>query len=850
MKKSLTLLVLIGLVMLSLIYFRPSSTPQKIYNNKNGECGQIVNPRPENTNERMKWRQAQKGGQIDHSAVLKARKRIQKIYSKSKEELLQKDAGISGWFHRGPSNVGGRIRAIAFGKDKFNTDNIILIGAAGGGIWRSTNRGSTWSAVNDFLPNLAVTSIIRDPTDEDIFYAATGEGQAATTMGLPGAGIFKSTNKGLSWIQLNSTDNSDFLWVNKIAHHPTNSGVLYAVTTVADQNGGTSANDGKLFKSINGGSTWTLEDTNSNGPITDIEFHPNQPDTIVASGYGGAFVSYNGGASYTFRGTGYPGRMEVAMSKSNPAIMYALVDHLGYGLVFKSTDAGWNWTLVNNTITLFRSGPYSIGDYANTIWVDPLDEDNLLIGGLDVYRSTDGGVNFNRISDWEKYHDSDCLINNTSFQSLHADQHIIIEAPNYSALNKTVYFGNDGGIQRTSNYLTAGTTSGWQNLVNSTLSITQLYGASANNDGTLFAAATQDNGYLIGSNSSNWRQPSTGDATSIKIDPNDQMKIFANTNHNRLWRSTSGGLCFDTLFSLNDGADLIAPFVMDPDINGVIYLAGKRLWKYSDLGNFRIPIKDSLSNGVTITAIAAENNGQTIWVGYKNGVIEKTTDGGSNWSGDLSNASMPNNAMVTSIAMNPTFTSRVMVSFAGYRNDNIWYSSNSGFTWFNRSLGVDLQVNSLTYHPEQIPWVYAGTDLGVFASESNGALWSVSPLYNGDKDSHNNEGPLYTEVTDLFWMGDGTGINQYQLCAATFGRGLWTSNFILKDLYVNKNYQSAVQTGTMTNPYDDFRTAVDQAGNGTTIHFISNGDHDEVPTSILLDKRITVKETNGSVIIK
>ena len=181
----------------------------------------------------LKWRQLQKGGDIDFQQILETREIIKtRLDAQSKNKHLR-DAGLNAWNFLGPGNIGGRVRAIAVKPRAKNTEPYeIFIGAAGGGIWRSTDGGASWNAINDFLPSLAVTSIVINPVNHDIMYASTGEEQTFS-MGLPGAGIFKSTNGGLNWTQLPSTANLEFYWVNKLAIHPSFPNIIYAVTSTA-----------------------------------------------------------------------------------------------------------------------------------------------------------------------------------------------------------------------------------------------------------------------------------------------------------------------------------------------------------------------------------------------------------------------------------------------------------------------------------------------------------------------------------------------------------------------------------------------------------------------------------------
>jgi len=428
--------------------------------------------RPQHVDERQWYRIQQRGGKIEPEKIVKGRQRVEKLLTLQKSKRTNyKDGGLRFWNERGPGNIGGRIRAIHIKRNDFSNDRII-IGAAGGGIFTSNDDGATWNAANDFLPSLAVTSIVGS---NNTIYAATGEGQAARTIGLPGAGIFKSTNGGISWTQLSSTANNEFYWVNKIAINPDNPNHLLAVTSTLNKNGNNTTG-GKLKQSFNGGNSWTDVITASNF-LTDVEFHPNNGNIRVVSGHGELFV-YNSASNVYESKIGlvdnYQGRIELALAPSDQDYIYAQVnslDTLNPELRYRSTNGGTTWNLLGGSTEVFNT---NLGNYANTVWVDPLDEETVYFGGLDLWKSSNGGSNVTKISNWKTYH--------LNGEQLHADQHIIYPNPRYSISDRSVYFGNDGGIQKADDITLVNTgisNSGYTNLANSTLNITQFYSASA-----------------------------------------------------------------------------------------------------------------------------------------------------------------------------------------------------------------------------------------------------------------------------------------------------------------------------------------------------------------------------------
>lgn len=827
----------------------------------------------------LQWhRMVMRGGQFDPEKMVNGRQAAQKRFEKLIRKSSYKDAGLRAWNEDGPFRIGGRIRAIAVtnGPGKEET---IYIGAAGGGIWRSTNSGTSWSALSDFNPSLAVTSIVIDPSNSNILYASTGEGQVTTTIGIPGAGIFKSTDGGDTWTQLSSTNNNKFYWVNKLAINPNDGNHILAVTSNVNKDGSVFGSGfdggGELYESTNGGATWTA--ILGDDFLTDVEFHQTISTRRVIAGHGTLKVYNTTTGLYEEKVTGntneiplWPGRIEVAISPLNAAyVIYALInaeDESGTSLIYRSTDGGTTWEMRGFRDDIFTSR--SFGNYSNTIIVDPANNLNgIFLGGLDLWKSTDGGVTFSKISDWKRYHD---FLNIDVYEEsqLHADQHILVPSPNYSFTNRKMYIGNDGGIQKADDISTANDgslsiLSGWDNLLGDGLGITQFYGGDISPHNFTLGGGTQDNGIVI-ERSNQWRQPATGDGTSMVFHPNDENIVYANNNHQNVKKSTDGGATFSDEVSLGKNlAPLIAPFAINKQNTDILYLAGFGLWRYSDSNDQLVQIKDTLQHNFVlpyVTALAVDDSFRSIWVGYSNGVVEYSTNGGTTWSGDITSVGPPNTA-VTDIQVYPFGPNGLdaFVTFGGYNQQNIWHHTHNGAssTWSNRSLDFDMQVNTVTRHPNVKEWVYVGTDVGVFASEDNGFTWSVNPIHSfGSQPNQANEGPVFTEVTDLFWKYESFG-QAYFLYAATFGRGIWHTEYVLEEAFVDKNTTSTFQWGTRPHPVKRFIEGVEVGQNrGTEVIILQTGDgvYEEIGTTPrVFDKRvlITNEMTAGqSAIIK
>lgn len=809
----------------------------------------LAGERPENPDARARWRYLQRAGDqggVTMEKILSAKAQVDEM-----REAVQRadtafgkmfgpyDAGLNGWSWLGPGNIGGRVRAIAV--HATTTSTTLWIGGVAGGIWKSVDGGGSWVPMNDFLPSLAVTSLVLDPTDPSVLYAGTGESFAND--GLPGAGIFKSTDGGQTWTQLAATANDDFRWVNRLAHHPTQSGILFAATSVATNVGV----GGEVFKTTDGGQTWTSVLSFLDIPILDVKVHPADGDLVFAGGMGSAWLATEGGdevtdwTTLTLGGNSLPndgGRVEVAFAPSDPNMLYVSMDR-NQGEVWRSTNQGDTWNL-RNTGTNYLSDQ---GDYDNAIWVSPTNPNDVVVGGIDLWRSIDGGATLTQISDWTAYHDAD-----PGF-SAHADQHIILHHPGYNGTsNRTVYVGNDGGIQATNDILTVSLHQGWNQHAHN-LGITQFYGGAAAPDGSVIVGGTQDNSHLRyqpADGTQGWYQATTGDGGFAAVDPSDPNIIYGEFQFLQVIKSTDGGSSYSlktnglTDAGNTDLAPFIAPLVMDPNNSQILIAGGTSIWRTADGADNWGLIRGPAAGSPMSTAIdIAPSNSNVIWVGYTDGQVLRSTNGGANWNRLDDNGSGLPDRFITDIAIDPFNSSRVFVTLGGYFTDSVWMTEDDGQTWEERTGTVpfdlpELQVNTVRFHPANSHWVYIGTDLGVFASENRGQTWSVTPVYPGV----GHEGPVNTEVAELFWQGD-------YLIAATHGRGMYRTRPLVV-VYVDDN-ASPGGDGTSAHPYDNLHDALAAAGPGTTIHILG-GTYPDAPVTIT--ERVHVTTAGGDVLVE
>lgn len=781
------------------------------------------------------FRYQQRGGRrIPAGALLKAKELMDQVppLPYGNENPFQDDAGIWAWNWLGPGNIGGRILSILF-----TDNNTIYVGSAGGGIWRSSDRGANWASVQDFMASLRVTSIQKDASNSNQLYASTGEinyfngfyGASSS-----GAGLFRSTDGGNSW-QSVAFNNFPF---TRVWAHPFVGNVVFCACA------GFPGADG-IWRSTDGGLNWDRVLT-VNNPC-DIKVDKNAWNNVVACTIDGkVFFSNSGGdpGTWSNQATGAggklpndSGRVEVAFGDHES--IYVSMNKNG-GEVWRSMDQSASWQFRNSGLGYLGTQ----GNYANTIWVAPNDQELVVVGGLDLYRSYNGGSNFLKISDWQFYHTG---------LSAHADQHFIASPPNYgqgTIPNHELYVANDGGLQRSAEIYSQTPATPWINLANN-LGITQFYAGSASPNGGIILGGAQDNDTLRWNSGTTgqWAQVKTGDGGFCAVDYGNTNVMYCEYVNLHIYKSTNGGLTyFDAITGLTDAdngnaAGFIAPFVMDPNSSAILVAGGTTIWRTTNSAGNWSSIRTPVSGfgNPTCSAIAiAKGNSSVIWVGYANGLVSKSTNTGGSWTNVSVGSGIPG-SFVTSIAINPQNSNEVFVSVGGFQTNTLWFTADGGSTWTQRR-GTSptwippIQINSVAIHPNNPNWIYVGTDLGILASEDKGITWNRTPLFGGNS---NHEGPTNAEVDQLFWDGGET------LYAATHGRGMWRV-WVPTTIYVDKNWNGS-QVGTQSEPFNRVDSAVGNSGPATTYSIKSNT---YIEGHKVYNKRGKFISTNGNTVIK
>jgi photosystem II stability/assembly factor-like uncharacterized protein len=694
------------------------------------------------------------------------------------------------WEWIGPGNIGGRLRPIVI----HPTDpDIMYVGSASGGIWKTTSGGAAWFALDDFLPSLAVGDMVMHPEDPDTLYAGTGEGffetveGSSNTAAVRGAGIFVSTDAGSTWNHLPSTGNSDFWFVNRLAFDPLDPHTILAATNTG------------IWRSIDNGLTWSNRLAIH---ALDIQFDPNDPDRVVAGGHdelGGPAFSTDGGVTWQ-TATGAGGlRQEMAWAANAPNVVYTAVSDFSDRIkIWRSTDGGQNYTLQTT-----GSGIETWAGYNNTIWVDPTNASHLMVGGVYLYRTLDAGATFTR-----------------RFNSVHADMHRIVQHPAFDGVsNKTVYFATDGGIFRTTDVYGTASVS-----LNHNLGVTQFYGGAVNPDTGDIIGGTQDNGTLFYSgNPQAWNTVFGGDGGYGAADPTDPDYFYGEVQRAYLHRSANGGLSSSYIYGgpnpIEDAGGLnsnfIPYFTLDPNNASRMLVACRRLWRSNNVKAAQpdwYVIKDSIApppqgwnrrspsrshfdpnSPYNLSTVAiAEGDADRIWAGHNNGNLYFTsngTDAAPVWTRVDNHGSGLPDRWISTIVIDRNNHDHVYVALMGWEPDNLWETTDSGNTWSDISGSgltsiADAPISAIALHRSLPGWLFAGTDIGLFMSGDNGATWSTQA---GD--------PGTVPVEQLLWKNDHT------LLAVTHGRGMFLARECSIVPEASKLYDGVVLDGVLPDIY-------------------------------------------------
>jgi len=669
-------------------------------------------------------------------------------WKKEKEKHRHsKQSSSSNWVSLGPINTpiilsngkkrgNGRVNCIAF--DPIETD-IIWIGSPAGGLWKSVDGGSNWTTNTDDLPVIGVSHIAIDPSDNQIMYIVTGDADATDTYSI---GILKSIDGGGTWntTGLSYTVNQTKT-VNKVIINPNFTDSLYAVT------------NSNILISSDAGDTWQA--VGLIGRWRDIEMKPDNSSVLYAakqsSGGSNIYKSVDGGANWNMinNGVGTSGKYRplIAVTANNPEVIYALYSASDYSFhaLYKSSNAGDTWTMQSNSPNILgwnTDGTGSGGQawYDLSLGVAPNNENLVYVGGINIWRSDDGGLN------WDIDASSG---NGANYSYMHVDQH----AFEFNPHTNVAYAGNDGGVYKYMDILNK-----WVDISDG-LEISQFYnlGLAKSNPNRVVAGA-QDNGTEMLTNST-WDAIRGSDGMECAIDHYDDNIIYSESQYGGLKKSYNGGNSWDNIKPVSYEGGWNTPYEMHTINNNLIVIGYDEVYRSTSGGAAWDSISFNVSNGAAIRSVALAHSDEDYVYAASYSKIKVSKDAGASWSyikPGLANYNMTDIEVATN---NPN---RAWVTFSDYNNTHKVYETNdAGASWENISGGnlPGLPVNCIVYQGGANDDLYIGTDIGVYYKNNTMTEWI--PF---------NDGLPNVIVTELEIHYDKGTIS-----AATFGRGVWES---------------------------------------------------------------------------
>ncbi|MDQ2976570.1 MAG: hypothetical protein M3R69_14325 [Acidobacteriota bacterium] len=663
------------------------------------------------------------------------------------------------WRSIGPANMGGRAADV---EGVSGNANIVYVASASGGLWKTVNEGVTWKPIFERQPTISIGDIALAPGNPDVVWVGTGESAVRNSVSF-GDGVYKSTDGGKNWQNMGLKDTEH---ISAIVINPQNPDIVY----VGALGHAFAPNDERgVFMTTDGGKTWTktLYIDREHG-VSDLEIDATNPNILYAgmwsferkpwthrsgSERGGLYKSIDGGRTWNKLTNGLPkllGRIGVRTAPSNPNVVYAIVESKE-GMLYRSDDRGDTFKQVSKQTNIV-----SRGFYYTHVRVDPNNENHIYAVASTLFESIDGGKSFRSITG-----------------KTHIDYHAFwldTKDP------KRMWVGEDGGFAVTHD---GGQT--WEPVYN--IPLGQFYQIHADNRQPFYyvMGGLQDNGGWTGPSrtrepagimNDDWRMVSFGDGFYVLNSADDpELYISESQGGNILrtdfrsreqqevnpWgRSSGDGPAIGEKYRFNWNS----PVIISPHDKNTLYFGGNVVFKSTDFGKTWEQISTDLTTNdpakqkdaggpvafenstaeyhTTIISLAESpvQKGQ-IWAGTDDGNLQVTTDGGKNWTNII--RSVPNlaaNSPVSHVEPSRTNAETAYVAFDRHMFDDfrpyIFKTSDGGKRWQNiaGNLPAKAYVQVVREDPKNPDLLYAGTELGLFASYNGGSEWIPLNLKN------------------------------------------------------------------------------------------------------------------------
>ena len=749
---------------------------------------------------------------------------LRKAYESYREMRKSSPHAAIPWQYLGPTNVSGRATDIAVADRQ--TGRRIYVAYATSGVWKTDDNGATWQAIFDDMPSTSIGDIATAPSAPDTLWVGTGEANLFRAS-MAGVGIYKSTDGGRTFTHMGLSDTQT---IGRIVVHPTNPDVVYVAAS------GHEWTDNEMrgvFKTIDGGKTWQKVFYRS--PRTgawDLVMDPSNPEVMYASmwqrirrkwsdprvepGYteGGVWKTSDGGTTWSEANSGLPaasfrGRIGIDIARSNPSVLYALVDNYEHARparegerdayqrlifeprikaaeVYRSDDGGKAWRKVSPSDEFMlssHSGTY--GWVFGQIRVDPTDENVIYTLGIPLTISRDGGKTIGVLR---------------GSNSVHGDHHGLWIDPKKPA---TIYSANDGGFYATEDggktwkFATAAGGAQFYNVVADTSSPAWAYGSIQDHHshrGTVDLSAGRDKIPAV-----EWQRSPGGEGTHHAVDPTDPNTVYSHEFYGNFTRTDlsvparqrgrdsnappqpappSGPRRSTPIRPKGEGlrAQWMAPIILSPHDPKTVYVGFQYVFRSTNRGDEWEKISEDLtandpaqmlqksSNEIpyqTITALAESPRVKgLLYAGTDDGRLHVTADAGKTWT-DLSSG-VPSAKWYSRVIPSQHADQTVYITQRGREDDDfaayVYKSTDGGKTF--TSIAANLPagpVNVIREDPTNPSVLYLGTDFGAFISTDGGARWQVL-----------GGGLPSTQVSDLWYQP-----RDRMIVISTYGRGMW-----------------------------------------------------------------------------
>ena len=758
----------------------------------------------------------EEGKMPSNEVLLNANKEVEKL----RQTAINARVKAPDWSPAGPygdSNLFGigRVNCIAFHpKDSLT----FYLGFGQGGIWKTTNGGNSYVPIGDNLPILRVSGITLDPNNSEIIYASladfayigydlyTADRKRNTYYGI---GVWKSIDGGKVWKQtglknqlsegINSITRT--VWVN-----PKNSKEVLVVGVKG------------VFKSFDGGDTWSVKVLDK--MTSALVQHPTNSNILFASavyvattkqGEAGLWKSEDAGNTWRLVPTGISPtvvqRIEVAISLSNPTIIYAVTCDANNGFegFYRSLDSGETWqksAFKGNLLSTAYTASGGQGFYDLCILVHPTKPQTVYVGGLILNETIDGG------NSWKQA---------TGYTTIHPDQHAFA----YNPLNKTIYLCNDGGVYATKEIIAnINQNLSWK-FVAKGINATSCYRLGVSEDGKRVITGAQDNNMFLTEIGKNWTNEFGGDGMEGALINN---YIYGSSQYGYIafFDKNDSKKQEKQVFppaSNTDTGEWTTPFVINKEKNQVI-IAGGNIFKgtvgqdrnsFAPISNFKI-FGTTKYPQVSSALAVPKGNSDIIYIAKKNTPLSKlpadlwrTSNNGEFWENITNN--IYKDSYITYLTVDDNFPDRVWATLSNFVvGEKVYYSSNGGKNWENISYNLpNIPANCIVYQSdEDSDILYVGMDIGVYYLVIGTQEWK----------------PLVGNLPNVIVHELEINQTTKKLYAATFGRGVWVS-----DLLTDVTPQSADFYGMKVSLYPN-------ANNG---NFMIKADYSEVETIQIID---------------